>query len=135
MLSLGKPVFVLVKKKDEENQRKGLPSDIVWKMRVVPYEGFIDIMEGLSQQLQYCPQVEPSPSVAEEAKEVFAEADPRIARTIDRELKKLKREQEEKYERLEELFKQAILSEPIRREKEIEISPSLENGLRGYMRN
>lgn len=133
MFSLGKPVFVLVKKSEEEDLKKKLPSDIVWK-RVIPYEEFIDIEEELSKQIQSRPPVELEPPLAEEVKEVIAKIDPAFAKKIDARLQEIKKTQEKKLKDLEKLLKKARLGETVRRDKEIEIPPSLEKRISGLYR-
>lgn len=125
MLSLGKPVFVLMKRNEEEDLRKKFPSDIIWEM-AIPYEEFIDIEEELPRRIQNCPHVEPVFPMGEEAEKVFAETEPSRAQAVDAEPQEIKRDQEEKLKNLEELLKEAGLSETISREKEIEIPLSLE---------
>ena len=122
--SLGKPVFVLVKKSEEEDLRKKLPSDILWK-RVIPYEEFIDIAEDLSKQLNNRPQVEPEPSLAEESAKMLEEIDPALAKAVDDKFNEIKTEQRKTLKTLEKLLRKARLSDTIQK-KELEISPSLE---------
>jgi len=57
MLALGKPVFILVKKSEEEKLREKIPSDLIWK-RVVPYQEFIDIEDELAELVKKRPKVE-----------------------------------------------------------------------------
>ena len=128
MLCLGKPVFVLVKKGEQEDLKEKLPSDIVWK-RVIAYDEFIDIEEELSQLIKKRPQVEPEPSLAEKTKELFAEVAPSLAKEIDAKLQEVKRDQAEALKSLVNLLKEAGLSKTIPKEKKIEISPSLEKGI------
>lgn len=68
MVSLGKPVFVLVKRSEQESLRKQLSSDIVWK-RVILYEEFIDIQEKLLEPIQNRPPIVLMPSYREEFSE------------------------------------------------------------------
>lgn len=125
MFSLGKPVFVLVKKSEEEDLRKKLPSNIVWK-RVIPYGEFIDIEDELSKQIQSRPLVKLEPPLAEEVKKVVAEIDPAFARDMEAKLQEIKIAQEEKLKDLKNLLKKARLGETISQEREIEIPASLE---------
>jgi len=131
--SLGKPVFVLVKKSEEEDLRKKLPSDIVWK-RVIPYEEFIDITKELSKRLLTRPQIEPEPSFAEESAKMLEELDPALAKAVDDKLHEIKKKQSEIHENLKKLLERAKLSNTIE-EKEIEIPASLEKRInRLYMK-
>ena len=125
MFCLGKPVFVLVKKGEEEDLKEKIPSDIVWK-RVIAYEEFIDIEEELSKQIQKRPYVEPEPPLAEEAKKLIAEVAPSLAKQMDTVLHEIKREQAQGLSKLEKMLKQAGLGETIAQEKKIEIPFSLE---------
>ena len=125
MFSLGKPVFVLVKKNEEEDLRNKLPSDIVWK-RVITYDEFIDIEEELCKLLQNRPSVKKRISLAEEAKNEFARVDPEFAHAIDRKLQELKSEQTDNYKKLEKLLKEAKIDETIPQEKITRIPPAIE---------
>lgn len=50
MIALGKPVFVIVKKKEEEEIKPKIPSDIIWK-RAIPYEEFLDLIKELKSPI------------------------------------------------------------------------------------
>ncbi len=130
MLSLSKPVFVLVKKAEEEDLKKKLPSDILWK-RAVPYEEFIDVEKELSKQIKNRPEIKAEPSPVEQTKKVFAEIDPSFAQAMDAKIEGLKQSQQEGLARVESLLKEAKLDKPImEREKIKSISPSLEKQIR-----
>jgi len=125
MFSLSKPVFVLIKESEKESLKEKLPSDIAWK-RVIPYEEFVDIEKELSKQIQNRPQIEPEPSLAEQAKEAFSEVYPEFAQKIDSMLQEIKRDQKGRLDNLEGLLERAGLGESMPQEHEIKISPSLE---------
>lgn len=133
LFSLGKPVFVLVKRNEEEELREKLPSDIAWK-RVISYEEFIDIEEELSTQIQNRPQAEPEPSLAEGIKRALADIDPFFAQKMDTKLQKIEKDQKEGLKNLGKLLKKANLNETIRRE-EIVIPPSLEEKIDKLIKN
>jgi tetratricopeptide (TPR) repeat protein len=103
MFALTRPVFVLVKKSEQENLRKKLPSDIIWK-RVISYEESIDIEEELSKALKHRPEVKPQASLADEVKKIIAALDPVIAEKLEATLIKLEEEQGRVLVKLEKLL-------------------------------
>ena len=125
MLSLGKPVFVLCKKLEEENLRAQIPLDIVWK-RVVPYEEFIDIQPELCKLIKNRPPVSPELSPGEETGKIIAEVDPTLAQEWSRKFDEFEQSQQEALKRLEELLKEAELDKAMPREREEPIPSSLE---------
>lgn len=129
MLSLGKPVFILVKKNEEEDLKKKLPSDILWK-RAVPYEEFIDIEKELCKQIKNRPEIKAAPSPVEEAKKVFAEIDPVFAQAMEDKIEELRQSQQEVLARLESLLREAKLDRAVAREKREVIPSTLENQIK-----
>lgn len=106
MFASGKPVFILVNKKDEENLRAKLPSDIVWK-RIIPYEEYIDIEESLSEALRSRPILEPKPSLAEQVTKVVAQIDPVFAKELDTKLQAFRAEQRTELAKIGKLLEEA----------------------------
>ena len=129
MVSLGKPVFILVKKSKEENLKKKLPSDILWK-RAVPYEEFIDIVEELSKQIKNRPEIEAELSLIEETQDVVAKIAPSLAQALNSKIEELSQSQQERLTKLESLLKEAKLDKPIMKEKAEVIPPSLERRIK-----
>jgi tetratricopeptide (TPR) repeat protein len=121
MFAFGKPVFILVNKKDEESLRAKLPSDIVWK-RIIPYEEYIDIEETLSEALRSRPIVEPKPSLAEQVTKVVAQIDPSFAKELDSKLQEFRAEQKAGLARMGKLLEEA--KESISRRERTENVPA-----------
>ncbi|MBA7671318.1 hypothetical protein ES703_79474 [subsurface metagenome] len=124
MLALGKPVYVLVKKSEQDSLRKILPSDILWK-RVIPYDDFIDITQELIKQLKNRPKIELDKSLMEESAIQLTDVDPDLAQLITQRFEKMQEEQNNIFNKFENLLEQAKLSDSIER-KEIELPDDLE---------
>jgi tetratricopeptide (TPR) repeat protein len=118
MFALSKPVFVLVKKDEEEDLRTKLPSDIIWK-RIIPYEEFIDIQKELSKQLQNRPQIEPEPTPAEEAKKTITEIAPNMLSTIENKFQEMQKN-------FQKLLEGAGLTGELTSERVVQVPPSIE---------
>ncbi|MGD0070897.1 MAG: hypothetical protein ABSB71_04990 [Candidatus Bathyarchaeia archaeon] len=62
MIAFGKPIFVIVKKKEEEEIKPKIPSDIIWK-RAIPYEEFADLIKELKSPLEARQNLKFKPSI------------------------------------------------------------------------
>jgi len=129
MFSLSKPVFILVKKDEEEDVKKKLPSDIPWK-RAVPYGEFIEIVEELSKQIKKRPKIEAEPSPIEEIRDGVLKIAPSLAKTLNSEIEKFSQSQQERLAKLENLLKEAKLDKPIVKEEAEATPPSLERRIK-----
>ncbi|RLI81647.1 MAG: hypothetical protein DRP01_10715 [Archaeoglobales archaeon] len=130
MLALGKPVFILVKKGEEEKLREKIPSDLIWK-RVVPYQEFIDIEDELAELVKKRPKVDKIPSTRKLIESKIQEIEDRIVERIEKSLRGIVREELNKeviFERLLELLKKLgfdKIPKVIGEERRIEVSPSI----------
>lgn len=142
MLSLGKPVFVLVKSDRTDDLRKILPIDILWKW-VVSYEDFTEAQMKLEGHIRNRPNIEEesrtkpaSNPLRDELKSMLIEIDAGFAGDIDAKLKELEPKQKEVLKELEMLLKEAKLEGPLQAENKIEIPCTLKEriqSLRGKL--
>jgi tetratricopeptide (TPR) repeat protein len=126
MFASGKPVFVLVKRSEQENLRRMLPSDIIWK-RVIVYEECIDIEEELSQVLKHRPEVKPEITLASEVKRVITALNPAFADRLDAKLCKLEKEQGQVLAKLEKLLSHGKSDEIISNKSGLLVNPEIES--------
>ncbi|WXG45209.1 MAG: tetratricopeptide repeat protein [Candidatus Atabeyarchaeum deiterrae] len=118
MLALGKPVFVLVRRGEEENLGTILPSDIAGR-RVVPYKEYIDIQKDFAKHLQNRPQIEPLPIPAEEARKTLADIAPNALIAVDKKIQEMQKN-------LQALIERTELMGVVTSKSEVKVPASLE---------